>query len=428
MQVFVFFIISLHKYYHCLIEGDCSYTVVAQPSLPTRMRDKSGGIIREMREITNLNRRKMTTSHYIINKLGLVITIMLLSVIVASCTKESNTIFMPDPVDLPNSSPLVTVVYDPNGLGDRSYNDLIYQGVEIAAQKYGLRTLQLSPSSQQEGLKYVQTTIAQMVAQTDTIRRLLIVAGASYDDYLRANNNLLDANNYTELLYLDTNIPLNGKGSTLYLPYYGAMFEAGALAPAFTDEVLLIGANPINAAVAEAVQGFTDGYASSLVECFDFLGRQVEPKLHTVWLSNHVAGGFTVADSTTLKLIHSVPWQSITRTLVPVCGGAARTFNRIIETLGMYDYIGVDTISISTHCHFSVVKHIDRAVSRSIGQWLSDEGMPKHQTLGLADGYTEVIIHPILKIYAEQFQQRVSDGKQNIIHELAIRKEAEHDK
>lgn len=269
----------------------------------------------------------------------------------------------------------------------------------------------------------MQTAIAQMAALTDTVRRLLIVAGASYDDYLRESNRLLEDNDHAGLLYLDTSKPLNGKGSTIYIPYYGAMFEAGALAPGFTDEVLLIGANPVNEAVAEAVQGFADGYASSLVECIDIFGKPTVPKLHTVWLSDHIAGGFTVADSTALKLMQSIPWQSFTRTLVPVCGGSARTFNRMIETLGIYEYMGVDTTQISTHCHFSAVKHIDRAVSRCISQWLSADGMPKHQTLGLADGYTEVIIHPIIDLYAGLFRQRVSDELQRSIHETAIRKE-----
>ena len=34
------------------------------------------------------------------------------------------------------------------------------------------------------------------------------------------------------LLYLETSEPLDGKGSTLCLPYYGAMYEGGAQAQA----------------------------------------------------------------------------------------------------------------------------------------------------------------------------------------------------
>ena len=34
-----------------------------------------------------------------------------------------------------------------------------------------------------------------------------------------------------------------------------------------------------------------------------------------------------------------------------------------------------------------MVKHVDSAVVRTISRWLSDEGLPKHQTMGMADGY-----------------------------------------
>lgn len=46
------------------------------------------------------------------------------------------------------------------------------------------------------------------------------------------------------------------KGSTLFMPYYGAMYEAGAVAPYFQPKALLIGANPEDEAVSEAMQGF----------------------------------------------------------------------------------------------------------------------------------------------------------------------------
>ena len=73
----------------------------------------------------------------------------------AACTKEGDVIYQTDPADAPSAKPLVTVIYDPNGVGDGNYN---------------------------------------------------------------------------ALLYLETSEPLDGKGSTLCLPYYGAMYEGGAQA------------------------------------------------------------------------------------------------------------------------------------------------------------------------------------------------------
>ena len=144
----------------------------------------------------------------------------------AACTKEGDVIYQTDPADAPSAKPLVTVIYDPNAVGDGNYNDLIYQSGEQAAKEHDLRTMHLSPSSRTEGLAYLETLFEQMSAAQDTVRRLFIVAAASYDDYLRRNNNRLAANPYTDLLYLETSEPLDGKGSTLYLPYYGRIRHA----------------------------------------------------------------------------------------------------------------------------------------------------------------------------------------------------------
>ena len=50
--------------------------------------------------------------------------------VLTSCTKDDEIIYVPDPTDAASTSPMVTVVYSPDAMGDRSYNDLIYSGVE----------------------------------------------------------------------------------------------------------------------------------------------------------------------------------------------------------------------------------------------------------------------------------------------------------
>ena len=88
---------------------------------------------------------------------------VLILLALVSCTKEGNTIYLPNPdEEQPSTAPLVTVIYGPNGLGDRSYFDQICMGVEAAAKKYGVRTLQLSPESEEQGLTYLETMFQQM--------------------------------------------------------------------------------------------------------------------------------------------------------------------------------------------------------------------------------------------------------------------------
>ena len=98
---------------------------------------------------------------------------MAVVVLLVACTKEGDTIYEWDPNEPKASTkPLVTVIYGQDALGDRSYNDLIYLGVEEAAAKYGLRTMQLSPTSYEEGRGYLQSMF-QTVSQNlnDFVRR-----------------------------------------------------------------------------------------------------------------------------------------------------------------------------------------------------------------------------------------------------------------
>ena len=349
----------------------------------------------------------------------------------ASCTKDGDVIYETDPADVAPTTPLVTVIYDPNAVGDGNYNDLIYQGVEQAAKQYGLRTMQLSPSTRDEGLAYLQTLFQQMSAAQDTVRRLFIVAATTYDDYLRQNNDRLAANPYADLLYLETAKPLTGKGSTLYLPYYGAMYEAGAIAQALAPDVLLVAANPKVESVSGAVSGFTDGFRADYVQYPEHLASG--KTLVTEYLSDEAAGGFTIADTTAMRLMSDHEWPTYFHMLVPVCGGAARTFQHLIDLMGGYDVVGIDAASNSTSSSLSVVKHIDRAVSLCISQWLSADGMPKHQTLGLADGYTGVEVTTDNSLFYDLLTYNLSadvltDELRTKIHEEAVRKEAEYEK
>lgn len=186
---------------------------------------------------------------------------LLMLAMMIGCTKDP--IILPNPnEEQPSGMPLVVVIYGPNSLGDRSYCDMIYSGVEKAAQQYGLRTLQFSPESDEEGLAYLETIISEMEQNADTVRRLLITPGVGYDAYIRANSHRLESNPRADLLYMETTTPLESKGSTLYIDYYGAMYMGGCMVHYttydYTDKELvsLVLANPHTQSVREAGEGF----------------------------------------------------------------------------------------------------------------------------------------------------------------------------
>ncbi len=104
------------------------------------------------RELNNANTVKRMADflgHHlrIMKKIILILAAMLTF---AACTKEGDVIYQTDPADALSAKPLVTVIYDPNAVGDGNYNDLIYQSVEQAAKEHDLRTMHLSPSSRTE--------------------------------------------------------------------------------------------------------------------------------------------------------------------------------------------------------------------------------------------------------------------------------------
>ena len=361
--------------------------------------------------------------------------LIIAALLLAACTKDGDTIYVADPnEEEASTAPLVTVIYDADALGDRSYNDLIYEGVERVAQELGLRTMQQSPRSYEEGLQYLELMFRQMETTTDSVRRLFIVASPCYDEFIRKNNQRLEANPFADLLYLETRTPLEGKGSTLFLTYYGAMYEGGRIeAASERTNTLLLGANRRTPSVTEALQGYRDGFEA---------GRQLltekqagQSNLTTLYLDETGESGFSVADTTALRLLRQ--WVSDGfNTMVPVCGGSSNTFARIINTLMEdMDFVGIDSYNDLYFSPYSIVKHIDRAVANTIRQWVNDGVMDKHQLLGLANGYTEVIMNPRREIYVwpptdyegETAPTLTPEMKQEM-HEEAVRKEGEHER
>jgi basic membrane protein A len=343
--------------------------------------------------------------------------------LLTGCTKEGDIIYRPTPgEEQPSTLPLVTVIYDPNGLGDRSYNDLIYKGVEAAAKKYGVRTLQLSPESKEQGLVYLETMFSQMENARDTVRRLFITPSLIFDDYIRANNRRLEANPYADLLYLETTMPLEGKGSTLYIDYYGAMYMSGCMVQyAAKDVVSLLLANPTMQTVREAGDGFQAGFNDTKP-----LNGNKPLALHVRYLSDQPVGGFTVADSTATRIfeeeLHSLYGDKINNvTFVPVCGGSMHAFFRAAKSfISSMNYVGVDAdmTADKDYCVFSTLKHIDKVIADYIGMWLNGS-MPKHKQMGLADGLTDVVWGSYT--YKTSLDQLNLDS----LRQVAIRKEGE---
>ncbi len=345
--------------------------------------------------------------------------------LLAQCTVDGDTIYQPDPHEpVATTAPMITVIYDADALGDRSYNDLIYKGVERAAEKHKLRVTQLSPSSSDEGKYYLKYMFERVAAtKADTTRRLYIVCGTGHEAYIRQNCSVFAQNPYADLLFLETTEQLpEGCGSTLYLPYYGAMYELGALTPAIYHSAYVVASNQQDIAVSEAVKGFSDGFNHEYYELL--LGMfKLERKITTQYLSDKAGEGYTIADSTAMKIIQELPLYSENIT-VPLCGGAGIRLRYLIDLLDEGAFVAIDNDIQSERCPLAALKHIDKAVALCIDDWLSDEEMPKHQVLGLSSGYTEVVVHTHGS-ETENLERYVTSDMRKQIHDDAVRKEEE---
>jgi hypothetical protein len=102
--------------------------------------------------------------------------------------------------------------------------------------------------------------------------------------------------------------------------------------------------------------------------------------------------------------------------------------NYLMDVLGgAYYVLGVDVDLHKTNSPLAAVRHLDRAMILCVGQWLSSDGLPHHQTLGLASGYTETVINLDYTLGAKDyFEILVSDELLRQIHADAVRKEEEY--
>lgn len=316
-----------------------------------------------------------------------------------SCTKDVDYEYI-------DQSPIVAVLFSPNGLGDLSFSDNIYRGAEEAAAQYGVRIQILEPGTIEEGEEYLR--LMYKASSIDSVKHLCIVSDATYADIIKKHTEMIPNTPSNQMLFLDVR-EISEKAHTVYLPFYGALYEAGCLAQSMDDvnNVAIFSANNYMPSLVDGVKGFTDG-----------LHSEGDKKLNTYYMGTGIEG-FSMADT-----LYNVSYRidSVFDMVVPLCGGSVQgllRYNR--EHPKSFYTVGIDAdmSGYTKRVPFSCLKRMDKVITHCIGQWLSDEGLPHQQTLGLEEGFTEVSIpdeyQPLLKTKLEK------------IHQNAIQKEKEYE-
>lgn len=329
--------------------------------------------------------------------------ILLLFPVLTSCQKDEEEI--PGNV-LSKSQFYVTAIHSPNGLGDRGYNDNLYKGIRESQLTHGFHLQSYSPLNMNEA---EQLMINWMKDSIVTGTRMLVLGSSDFEPLLRKHADQLPSPEHGEIVLLEsraTDMP----AYTLYLPIYGACYQAGCIAMLFpyAHTSAVVCANRTEGPIADGLRGFKEGFTDSN-------GLQLD----TYYLADDDIG-YTMADSL-YRLCHTL--EQNYGFVFPICGGSNQGLIRFTRehpytfyTAGM----DVDQSDYSPKITFSVVKHIDRAISRFLQAWVNRETIPLHQRWGLSSDMVEVVASPAYKEFL--------GNSLEITNKTAIHKEEAYEK
>lgn len=341
----------------------------------------------------------------------LVLLIICISTIsILSCTKDGDTIYIDDD-QVEDTRPIVYFIYKEGALGDLGYIDAIYRGVAKAAdEKNMLLSLTELPDDTAKIDFAVNYFLEYMQKVNNNRKALVVIANDNYEQLLHQYENVLSGISNVDILLTETQdntLPVY----SLRFPTYGACYQAGRVVnECFTDvkQVLIANANPKEANIKDMRTAFMNGMEDG--------DRKVT--IDNYYISD-ADNGYDQANEMYEKAYEiDKKYQMV----IPFCGGSISGFLRYNrEHPNSFYTVGIDTDMqlYSSRLPFSIVKHLDEGVEDWILKWEKGEALPKHQDLGLASGYVELVV-------ANTFQLKLSATVKKY-YQTAIDKENEYE-
>ncbi len=339
------------------------------------------------------------------------IVLYLLLLINFSCAKDGCIIHVIDPIE-EDTRPIVYFVSKKGSLGDIGYVDALYRGVVSSTNENGMMLslveLPTDETSIETALSYM---IEYMQDEGKSRRALVVIANDNLESLLRKyKDKIVQADNVDFLLTesIDTTLSIH----TMRIPQYGVYYQAGRIAGqclADISKALVVYANSNELSLFDMSLGFSGGINDS--------GKDIS--IIETYITDY-AGGYDMADYA-YKLSYELDGKY--ELVLPLCGGSCQGFFRYNrENPGKFYTLGVDSDMqhYSPDVPFSIVKHIDEAVEMWITRWGKGEVMPGHMSLGLASGYTEIVISDT---YADKGLADIADE----CYRTALKKEEEYE-
>lgn len=307
--------------------------------------------------------------------------LILAPVLLLSCNKENKA-------EPQTALPEITVVFSPGGLGDRSYNDQVLRGIEVAAnnieEDYYLSFF--SPEDMEEAEMLIEFWWLIKDEPGDEEgnipRRLLVLGSQEYADMAReiVDMELLD----NDLCIVAFEEADRGEEAdqihTFDFCMYGASWLAGRTAQDLgCKKPLVLLGNSSNTTTFDARDGFMDGYGPDAVtvDAFadDFTGYIMAPEAYQMMYDYDEQGYdfiYSISGGTNMGIYRYLREN-------PDCG---------IYTAGM----DVDQSAYSTLIVGSMVKRIDLVLYEYLDKWVRGEELPMHRHFDLQDSYMDWVI------------------------------------
>lgn len=327
-----------------------------------------------------------------------------------SCTKSGDTIYIDDD-QVEDTRPIVYFIYKEGALGDLGYIDAIYRGVAKAAnEKKMLLSLTELPSDASKVDFAINYFLEYMKKVGSNRKALIVIANDNYEQMLHHYENVLSGISNVDILLTETQdktLPVY----SLRFPAYGACYQAGRVVnECFADvnQVLIANANPKETNIKDMRTAFMKGLEDG--------DRKVT--VDNYYISSE-DNGYDQANEMYEK---AYEWDGKYQMVVPFCGGSTSgllRYNR--EHPNSFYTVGMDADLqlYSSKLPFSIVKHLDEAVEDWILKWEKGEAQPKHQDLGLASGYVELVV-------ANAYESKLATAVKKY-YQTAIDKENEYE-
>lgn len=300
----------------------------------------------------------------------------------------------------------VEVVFDPDALGDRGYNDMILYALQKAAYTRGFELTIHTPATHADGLHAYENWASASSADHST-KRLFIFASSSYADLIPASGFTPAAGADDAVLLFETDASLPGV-ATFELGLYGGAYAIGRMVSSIVDTGALLLANPVDRSIGDAAAGFSAGFRALLPEA----------DVERAYLADASGEGY----SDPAGAYRESHWLYQRNAFVfPLAGGSnmgvmqyTREYSRGIFTAG----VDTDMSRYSTQVLVSLMKRLDLALDTYLSLWLDGEWTAGFTRYGLDSEFVGLQL-------SEYYEEVFSPELPGFIEE-AIEKEYEY--